>query len=75
MGFAYPGPSHDRLSHYLVEAVDMYAPALRCDGATTTFSELADLRPGDRVGMTNRPEFATVYYGVLPPRLLTAVVV
>ena len=51
------------------------AHALRCDGATTTFSELADLRPGDRVGMTNRPEFATVYYGVLPPRLLTAVVV
>jgi long-chain acyl-CoA synthetase len=70
------------LSLYLVESADMYpeGPALRCDGATTTFSELADnaarfaaylghrgLRPGDRVGvmMTNRPEFATVFYGVL----------
>jgi long-chain acyl-CoA synthetase len=70
------------LSLYLVESADMYpdGPALRCDGATTTFSELADnaarfaaylgqrgLRPGDRVGvmLTNRPEFATVFYGVL----------
>jgi long-chain acyl-CoA synthetase len=54
--------------------------ALRCDGVATTFSELADnaarfaaylgdrgLRPGDRVGvmLTNRPEFAMVFYGVL----------
>jgi long-chain acyl-CoA synthetase len=70
------------LSLYLVESADMYpdGPALRCDGATTTFSELADnaarfaaylssrgLRPGDRVGvmLTNRPEFAMVFYGVL----------
>ncbi len=70
------------LSLYLVESADMYpdGAALRCDGATTTFSELADhaarfaaylgdrgLRPGDRVGvmLTNRPEFATVFYGVL----------
>ncbi len=69
-------------SLYLVESADMYpdGPALRCDGATTTFSELADnaarfaaylayrgLRPGDRVGvmLTNRPEFAMVFYGVL----------
>jgi len=70
------------LSLYLVESADMYpdSPALRCDGATTTFSELADnaarfaayladrgLRPGDRVGvmLANRPEFAMVFYGVL----------
>jgi long-chain acyl-CoA synthetase len=70
------------LSLYLVESADMYpdGPALRCDGATTTFSELADnaarfaaylgyrgLGPGDRVGvmLTNRPEFAMVFYGVL----------
>jgi long-chain acyl-CoA synthetase len=70
------------LSLYLVESADMYpdGPALRCDGATTTFSELADnaarfaaylgyrgLRPGDRVGvmLPNRPEFAMVCYGVL----------
>ena len=70
------------LSLYLVESADMYpdGPALRCDGATTTFSELADnaarfaaylgyrgLGPGDRVGvmLTNRPEFAVVFYGVL----------
>jgi long-chain acyl-CoA synthetase len=70
------------LSLYLVESADMYpdGPALRCDGATTTFSELADnaarfaaylgdrgLRPGDRVGvmLPNRPEFAMVFYGVL----------
>jgi acyl-CoA synthetase (AMP-forming)/AMP-acid ligase II len=54
------------LSLYLVESADMYpvGAALRCDGATTTFSELADkaarfaaylgdrgLRPGDRVGV------------------------
>ena len=70
------------LSLHLVESADMYpdGAALRCDGATTTFSELADhaarfaaylgdrgLRPGDRVGvmLTNRPEFAMVFYGVL----------
>jgi long-chain acyl-CoA synthetase len=70
------------LSLYLVESADMYpdGPALRCDGVTTTFSELADnatrfasylayrgLRPGDRVGvmLANRPEFAMVFYGVL----------
>ena len=70
------------LSLYLVESADMYpdGPALRCDGATTTFSELADnaarfaaylgyrgLCPGDRVGvmLANRPEFAMVFYGVL----------
>jgi long-chain acyl-CoA synthetase len=70
------------LSLHLVESADMYpdGPALRCDGATTTYSELADnaarfaaylgdrgLRPGDRVGvmLANRPEFAMVFYGVL----------
>jgi long-chain acyl-CoA synthetase len=70
------------VSLYLVESADMYpdGPALRCDGTTTTFSELADnaarfaayldhrgLRPGDRVAvmLTNRPEFAMVFYGVL----------
>ena len=70
------------VSLYLVESADMYpaGPALRCDGATTTYSELADnaarfaayladrgLRPGDRVGvmLANRPEFAMVFYGVL----------
>jgi long-chain acyl-CoA synthetase len=70
------------LSLYLVESADMYpgGPALRCDGTTITFSELADnaarfaaylgdrgLRPGDRVGvmLANRPEFAMVFYGVL----------
>jgi long-chain acyl-CoA synthetase len=70
------------VSLYLVESADMYpdGPALRCDGTTTTFSELADnaarfaayldhqgLRPGDRVAvmLTNRPEYAMVFYGVL----------
>ena len=70
------------LSLHLVESADMYpdGPALRCDGATTTFSELADnaarfaaylgdqgLGPGDRVGvmLSNSPEFAMVFYGVL----------
>jgi long-chain acyl-CoA synthetase len=69
-------------SLYLVESADMYpdGPALRCDGVTTTFSELADnaarfaaylgdrgLRPGDRVGvmLANSPEFPMVFYGVL----------
>src|ERR1700678_3872937 len=72
----------NNLSLYLVESADMYrdARALRCDGATTTFSELADnaarfaaylddrgLRPGDRVGvmLAKRPQFAMVFYGVL----------
>jgi long-chain acyl-CoA synthetase len=55
-------------------------PALRCDGTTTTYSELADnaarfaayldyrgLRPGDRVGvmLASGPDFAVVFYGVL----------
>jgi long-chain acyl-CoA synthetase len=70
------------LSLHLVESADMYpaGSALRCDGETTTFSELADnaarfaaylgdrgLGPGDRVGvmLANRPEFAMVFYGVL----------
>jgi len=67
---------------FLIEAADMYpdAAALRCDGATTSYSELADqaarfaaylddqgVRPGDRVGVMlgNRSEFAVVFYGVL----------
>ncbi|HUB57472.1 MAG TPA: AMP-binding protein [Mycobacterium sp.] len=70
------------VSLYLTESADMYpgAPALRCDGATTTHSELADqaarlaaylaersVQPGDRVGvmLPSRPEFAAVFYGVL----------
>ena len=70
------------LSLYLTESADMYpgAAALRCEGTTTTYSELADraarlaayvnahdVRPGDRVGIMlgNRPEFAAAFYGVL----------
>lgn len=70
------------LSLYLTESADMYpgAAAVRCERATMTYSELADLaarfaaylfeqdvRPGDRVGVMlgNRPEFAAVFYGVL----------
>jgi long-chain acyl-CoA synthetase len=70
------------LSLFLTESADMYpdAPALRFDGATTTYSELADeaasfaayladqgVRPGDRVGvmLANRPEFAVAFYGVM----------
>jgi long-chain acyl-CoA synthetase len=70
------------LSLYLVESADMYpdGAALRCDGVTTTFSDLADnaarfaayldgrgVRAGDRVGVMlgNHPEFAKVFYGVL----------
>jgi long-chain acyl-CoA synthetase len=70
------------LSLHLVESADMYpdGPALRCEGATTTYSELADnaarfaayladrgVRPGDRVGvmLANGPAFAMVFYGVL----------
>jgi long-chain acyl-CoA synthetase len=56
------------------------AAALRCEGETTTYSELADLvyrfaeflvhqgiRPGDRVGvmLPNRPEFVVLFYSVL----------
>jgi long-chain acyl-CoA synthetase len=54
--------------------------ALRCDGLTITYSALREdvsrfatylsdrgVGPGDRVGvmLTNRPEFAVVFYGVL----------
>ncbi|HEY2198030.1 MAG TPA: AMP-binding protein [Mycobacterium sp.] len=70
------------LSLHLVESADMYpgGSALRCNGETTTFSELADnaarfaaylgdrgLGPGDRVGvmLANGPELAMVFYGVL----------
>jgi len=70
------------LSLYLTESADMYpgAAALRCEGATTTYSELADqaarfaayvcehdVQLGDRVGIMlgNRPEFAAAFYGVL----------
>lgn len=55
-------------------------PVLRCDGTTTTYSELADnaarfaaylydrgIRPGHRVGvmLASGPEFAVVFYGEL----------
>src|ERR1700735_4649125 len=70
------------LSLFLAESADMYpdGPALRCEGATTTYSELADnaarfaaylalrgVGPGDRVGvmLTNGAAFAMVFYGVL----------
>jgi long-chain acyl-CoA synthetase len=70
------------VSLHLVESADMYPDghALRYDGSTATFSELADyaarfaaylghrgLHPGDRVGvmLTNSPEFAMAFYGVL----------
>jgi long-chain acyl-CoA synthetase len=70
------------LSLFLTESADMYpgAAALRCEGITTTYSELADqaarfaayvctydVQPGDRVGIMlgNRPEFAAAFYGVL----------
>ena len=73
------------LSLYLTESADMYpcATALRCEGATTTYSELADqatrfaaclfehdVQPGDRVAtmLENRPEFAAAFYGVLSGR-------
>jgi long-chain acyl-CoA synthetase len=54
--------------------------ALRCDGATTTYSALAGdvarfadylvdsgMKPGDRVGvmLPNRPDFVAAFYGVL----------
>jgi long-chain acyl-CoA synthetase len=70
------------LGLYLTESADRYpdAAALRCDGVTTTYSQLADsvcrfaeflvrqgITPGDRVGvmLPNRPEFVVVYYSVL----------
>jgi long-chain acyl-CoA synthetase len=70
------------LSLFLTESADMYpgAVALRCEGVTTTYSELADhaarfgaylgahdVQPGDRVGimLENRPEFAAAFYGTL----------
>ena len=70
------------LSFYLYESAQMYphAAALRCEGTTTSYSELHDdaarfaahlldhgMNPGDRLGvmLPNRPEFAVVYYGVL----------
>jgi long-chain acyl-CoA synthetase len=70
------------LSLFLTESTDMYpgAAALRCEGVTTTYSELADqavrfaayvcthgVQPGDRVGIMlgNRPEFAAAFYGIL----------
>ena len=70
------------LSLCLTESAARYpdAAALRCDGATTTYSSLAldvarfadylidsGLEPGDRVGimLRDRPEFAVVFYAVL----------
>jgi long-chain acyl-CoA synthetase len=70
------------LSFYLAESADRYphAAALRCEGATTTYSQLADgvcrfaeflvrlgINPGDRVGvmLPNRPEFVVVFHSVL----------
>ena len=70
------------LSLFLTESADMYpgAAALRREGVTTTYSELADqaarvaayvgthdVQPGDRVAIMlgNRPEFAAAFYGVL----------
>jgi long-chain acyl-CoA synthetase len=70
------------LSLFLTESADMYpgAVALRCEGVTTTYSELADqaarfaayvcthdVQPGDRVGIMlwNRPEFAAAFCGIL----------
>ena len=70
------------LSLFLTESADMYpgAVALRCEGVTTTYSELADqaarfaayvcmydVQPGDRVAIMlgNGPEFAAAFYGIL----------
>ena len=70
------------LGFYLSESADRYpdSVALRCDGVTTTYSQLADsvcrfaeflvrqgITPGDRVGvmLPNRPEFVVVLYSVL----------
>jgi long-chain acyl-CoA synthetase len=70
------------LGFYLTESADRYphAVALRCEGVTTTYSQLADgvcrfgeflvrqgITPGDRVGLMlpNRPEFVVVFHSVL----------
>jgi long-chain acyl-CoA synthetase len=70
------------LGFYLTESADRYphAAALRCEGVTTTYSQLADsvcrfaeflvrqgIRPGDRVGvmLPNGPEFVVVFHSVL----------
>src|SRR5271163_1773259 len=66
----------------LTESADRYphAAAMRCEGVTTTYSQLADsvcrfaeflvrqgITPGDRVGvmMPNGPEFVVVFHSVL----------
>jgi long-chain acyl-CoA synthetase len=70
------------LRFYLTESAKTYpeAAALRCEGVTTTYAQLADqvrrfgeflvrqgIKPGDRVGimLPNRPEFVVVFYSVL----------
>jgi long-chain acyl-CoA synthetase len=70
------------LGFQLAESAETYpgAAALRCQGGTTTYSQLADLvrrfaeflvhqgiRPGDRVCLMlpNRPEFVVLFYSVL----------
>jgi long-chain acyl-CoA synthetase len=70
------------LGLYLTESADRYPhdAALRCEGVTTTYSQLADcvcrfgeflvrqgIKPGDRVGvmLPNRPEFVVVFHSVL----------
>ena len=69
------------LGFYRSESADRYpdSVALRCDGVTTTYSQLADsvcrfaeflvrqgITPGDRVGvmLPNRPEFVVVFHSV-----------
>src|SRR5277367_5029789 len=66
----------------LIDSAHRYphAPALRCEGLTTTYSQLAErvcrfgeflvrqgIKPGDRVGvmLPNWPEFVVVFYSVL----------
>ena len=70
------------LGYGLIDSAHRYthAPALRCKGLTTTYSQLAErvcrfgeflvrqgIKPGDRVGvmLPNRPEFVVVFYSVL----------
>jgi long-chain acyl-CoA synthetase len=70
------------LTFYLTDSATKYpdAAALRCQGRTTTYAQLADLvyrfgeflvhqgiKPGDRVGvmLPNRPEFVVLLYSVL----------
>jgi long-chain acyl-CoA synthetase len=70
------------LSFYLTDSAETHpeAVALRCQGETTTYAQLADLvyrfaeflvhqgiRPGDRVGvmLPDRPEFVVLFYSVL----------